>query len=418
MTDATAKSATPVPTIGALEMWWDKNRTIVFGCLVALALALGCNYAWQYWVQSKRDALWTGAAQAIGLRPGYAEDGSAIMMARDPNWIRFDGVRSYVHLTQRDLVTRLQEHMKGTALEAIDRELAASRGTPTEPFLLWAKACKQFSMESWDGADAVLRELEERFPNHLLTQKSAYPVQYRAQLDEPPEKPDPRYKPKLADTVTGASIVSMMRARIVDERAWRDQNIALFKAPEPDTDSATVRFETTQGVFKIRFFKSKAPKHVESFLGKVEANFYDKQKIDRVLRQGEQQSNAFQQDTRPSEFHLGLEVTKTEENREKWSQSEPSTTKLDWEENDLSHFPFMVAAAPESGGKSSGERIWINATDAAKTWDKQRVIFGVVTEGKDVIERICAADLSSVDENRSGSGRPRDNITIEKVVIE
>jgi cyclophilin family peptidyl-prolyl cis-trans isomerase len=210
----------------------------------------------------------------------------------------------------------------------------------------------------------------------------------------------------------------MMRGRIADERKWREQNVALFKAPEPDADSPTVRFETSQGVFKIRFFKSKAPKHVESFLGKVKANFYDGQKSDRILRQGEQQARDFQpQDTRPSEFHLGLEVTKMEENREKW-QAEPSTTKLDWEENDLSHFPFMVAAAPESEGKSSGERIWVNATDAAKSWDKQRVIFGVVTEGRDVIERICAADLSSVDENRSGNGRPRDNITIVKAVVE
>ncbi len=76
-----------------------------------------------------------------------------------------------------------------------------------------------------------------------------------------------------------------------------------------------------------------------------------------------------------------------------------------------------MSAAAEAEGKSSGERYWINVTDAASLYDGERVIVGRVVEGIDVLERIVSSPFATDEEVRLGRGRPRENIRIEKIEL-
>jgi cyclophilin family peptidyl-prolyl cis-trans isomerase len=116
----------------------------------------------------------------------------------------------------------------------------------------------------------------------------------------------------------------------------------------------------------------------------------------------------------PRAMHLGFASSK-EADREKWVSTEPSSHQLDFEENNLSHFPGAVAARIEAGEKSCSDRFWICADDSSSD-DGSRVIFGYVVEGLDVIKKICEASLSAQDE-QAGVGKPTENITVTAVKV-
>jgi cyclophilin family peptidyl-prolyl cis-trans isomerase len=79
----------------------------------------------------------------------------------------------------------------------------------------------------------------------------------------------------------------------------------------------------------------------------------------------------------------------------------------------------MIAAKPETEGKSSGDRFYVNVNDGAAQSDGTRVIFGRVISGLDVVKQIVLdTPFSTENERRFGTGRPRDDIVIESVTIQ
>ena len=117
------------------------------------------------------------------------------------------------------------------------------------------------------------------------------------------------------------------------------------------------------------------------------------------------------------ELHFGFDSSRVED-RTQWASKEPSKNQVDFEDSNLSHFAGAVCGRPEadaeSGGKSCVDRLWISVDDNAGQ-DGERVVFGYVVEGLDVLKSICDLPMSSTQEDENGEGRPNDLVRITKV---
>jgi cyclophilin family peptidyl-prolyl cis-trans isomerase len=414
-----------------LELFWDSHKRKLYALGILAIVAVAASYVWQYMRQQKVDLRWSAFAESANFDEAYTQEGTTASTFRNPqydqmmaNWQRgwIQGPLGYSMRTSEEVLTQLGEHFAAAKAADLDRAQAELTGTAAEPLLLWLRAVKAREEQRWDDALARLDELERSFPKHFLCISTQYPVQFRPAVEPPKpkdgEKPPPRpRKPELEPAVQGKSAVAWMRDQIAAERQFRAEHGSFYQAPEPDADSPTVRVETTEGTFKIRFYKSKAPKAVESFLRLVGEKWYDGMNVHEIKRSGTT-NDLFGQNERPSEFSFGLPASK-DPDRSKWITTEKSANILEFEETGISHFPYMVAFAPEEEGKSSsGERIWINATDAAQAHDGQRVVFGRVVEGQEVVDRITQSLFATTVEDERGEGKPQTDITIKSVTIE
>lgn len=412
-----------------LELLWEQHKKKVYVVAAIVGLVVLGYYAKAYIDKTRRDALWSDFARSTAFDIGYTTKGSLYFLveqAQDPvskrNWLN-----TYLQAAPDDLISKLPDHVRRLDPQQLDAKIAEHAGTEIEPLLLWVAANRAVLDRRWADARGYLDRLETGFPTHFLCHKTPYPVQRRKDLaeEDPIEqarkrkaKKADKHVPKLAEPVPGSQ-VSLLRAAIALEEKFRAENPRFYAPPAPDP-SPTVVVTTTAGEFKIRFYKDKAPKHVAHFLDlfrKDEGAFYVGQRIDKIQRKPLQPS-PFQQVEPPVQFHFGLPASK-DDDTDKWTTTEPSKTTLEFEYNDLSHFPGMVAAEMESDGeKSSGERIWINANDCAAHFDGERVIFGRIVEGLDVVRSICLdTPFRSEADERAGQGIPQTFITIEKVQV-
>lgn len=410
-----------------LELLWEQHKKKVYVLVAILVLVVLGYYASAYIKKVRRDALWSDFARSTAFDIGYTTKGSLYFLveqAQDPvskrNWLN-----TYLQAAPDELISKLPDHVRSLDPGQLDAKIDEHAGTDIEPLLLWVAANRAVLDRRWADARAYLDRLETKFPTHFLCHQSPYPVQRREDLNkEDPiaqarsKKKADKHVPKLADPVPGSQ-VSLMRAAIALEENFREENPRFYAPPEPDP-SPTVVVTTSAGQFKIRFYKDKAPKHVAHFVElfrKDQGAFYKGQRIDKIQRKP-LQASPFQQLEPPVQFHFGLPASK-DDDTDKWVTTEPSKTTLEFEYNDLSHFPGMVASELESDGeRSSGERIWINANDCAAHFDGERVIFGRVVEGLDVIRSICLdTPFRSEADERAGQGIPQTFITIEKVEV-
>jgi cyclophilin family peptidyl-prolyl cis-trans isomerase len=267
------------------------------------------------------------------------------------------------------------------------------------------KAARLVKERSWDSALAVLADLEARFPKHFLCATSEHPPQYQEEVEHEGKEKDDSTAAKDAPpelvTPTPGSAVGLLRAQIEREKQFEAAHSAFYMPPDPDAKPTVVVKLSTDEEFKIRFYKDQAPKHVESFLAKVRDGWYTNQCIDQVQRKPAQGAP----ETWVEQMHFGLAAS-TSDDRSTWAtaRTKPSDTQIEFEDNDLSHFSGMVAAAKDPDSKSSGERVWVTANDCAAQEDGTRVIFGRVVEGLDVVQRICR-DSSFVDEAMANRGQ-------------
>lgn len=402
-----------------IELFWEKNRKSVIAVGVIAALATAGYYGLQYMRQRSTDDRWSQLAAATGLDRGYTEEGSlaAIFKSQQQNkevWFNY-----YLRATQNELVSDVLADLKAVGLPEIEQRLAAARGQDTEPLILWAAANRAREERDWDACERYLDELEKKFPKHFLCAETDYPVQYREEKES--EKPvkdekktaDKKDKPELLPPVRGSE-TRMLRAHVTREKEFRAQHVRLYIAPEPDP-SPTVVLKLTgndyQGEVKIRFYRAAAPKHVDNFLQKCKDGFFNGQRIHMVQRQGADGAA----DSAPHQIQFGLPGSK-DDDRTKWVAADDAS-KLDFEESPISHFPGMVAAASAAEGKSSAEQIWINANDCAQFVDGDRVVFGRVVEGLELIAEITQGTFETEDMRRSGQGRPAGSITIESTTV-
>ena len=157
-----------------------------------------------------------------------------------------------------------------------------------------------------------------------------------------------------------------------------------------------VVLETTKGRIVIQLDRNRAPKTVENFLNHVNAHFYDGLVFHRVIRG----------------FMIQAGVL-TAAGMEKTSNAQPVPNEAD---NGLKNVRGAVALARTYDPQSGGVQFFINVVDnppldfTARTvagWGY--AVFGHVTEGMDVADRI-----SAVPTTRQGS---YENLPVEPVVM-
>ena len=149
----------------------------------------------------------------------------------------------------------------------------------------------------------------------------------------------------------------------------------------------TATIETNQGTIRIELFEDKAPKTTKNFIDLAEKGFYDGVVFHRVI-------DGF--------MIQGGDPTGT-------GRGGPGYKIDDEFHKDLKHDDKGILSMANAGPNTGGSQFFI--TLAATPWlDRKHAIFGKVTEGMDIVEKI--------GKTRVGAGdRPVEEVRMEKVTI-
>jgi peptidyl-prolyl cis-trans isomerase A (cyclophilin A) len=153
------------------------------------------------------------------------------------------------------------------------------------------------------------------------------------------------------------------------------------------------RFDTTEGQFQVRLFADKAPKTVDNFVSLAEGTktgkpFYDGTVFHRVI---------------PDFMIQGGDPEGT-------GRGGPGYKFADEFHPDLKHSKPGILAMANAGPNTNGSQFFV--TVAATPWlDKRHSVFGEVTEGYDVVQKISEVPRNAQD-------RPLKEVRITSVMIE
>ena len=140
--------------------------------------------------------------------------------------------------------------------------------------------------------------------------------------------------------------------------------------------------ETTQGNIKIQFFPNEAPNHVQNFIDLAKKGFYDGTVFHRIVKGFVIQG--------------GDPNTKNDSNKGSWGTGDPGY-KIDEEFNNISHARGIVSMARSADPNSAGSQFFIVLNDS-KFLDNQYTVFGNVTQGMDVVDKIANLPTNAMDQ--------------------
>ena len=150
---------------------------------------------------------------------------------------------------------------------------------------------------------------------------------------------------------------------------------------------------TSAGEIDIRFFPDAAPNHVKNFIDLAEKGFYNGTKFHRVI---------------PGFMIQGGDPNTISGATSTWGTG-GSGKHLDAEFNSIHHARGIVSMARAQDPNSASSQFFICVDDAGFL-DKQYTVFGQVTKGMDVADKI-------VNAKRNAQDRPDNPTTIEKIVV-
>lgn len=157
---------------------------------------------------------------------------------------------------------------------------------------------------------------------------------------------------------------------------------------------STVVIETNHGMISFRLLPEMAPETVRNFEKLAKSNFYDGTLFHRVI---------------PGFMIQGGDPNTKTSNRHTWGQGGPGYT-IKAEFNSRSHKRGIVSMARAQDPDSAGSQFFIVTTDSAFL-DRQYTVFGEVTGGMDVADKI-------VNLPRDRNDCPRQEAKILKVTIQ
>jgi len=152
--------------------------------------------------------------------------------------------------------------------------------------------------------------------------------------------------------------------------------------------------ETTLGKIELKFFPEAAPNHVDNFITLAKEGFYDGTAFHRVI---------------PGFMIQGGDPKSKSPNRAGHGTGGPGYT-IEAEFNKISHKKGILSMARSSNPDSAGSQFFICVADSP--WlDGQYTVFGEVTSGMDVADRI-------VSQPKDRKDNPIERIEMKVKVIE
>jgi cyclophilin family peptidyl-prolyl cis-trans isomerase len=148
----------------------------------------------------------------------------------------------------------------------------------------------------------------------------------------------------------------------------------------------TATIHTNHGAIEVELFDEDAPKTVENFTTLARKGFYDGVTFHRVI---------------PDFMIQGGDPTGT--------GSGGPGYQFEDEQNDHSVVRGALAMA-NAGPNTNGSQFFVVTADAAPWLDGKHTVFGRVTSGMDVVDRISALPRDARD-------KPREDATMERVEI-
>jgi len=165
---------------------------------------------------------------------------------------------------------------------------------------------------------------------------------------------------------------------IGDIRAVLDKNavdavlaeVAMTPA-EPVAEDETATIETPFGKMTVRFFTEEAPNHAANFKRLAKAGYYNGTTFHRII---------------PGFVIQGGDILSRDDNRNNDGTGGPGYT-VDAEFNSIHHRMGILSMARAMDPNSAGSQFFVCAGDIPHL-DNKYTVFGEVTEGLEVIERI------------------------------
>lgn len=158
-------------------------------------------------------------------------------------------------------------------------------------------------------------------------------------------------------------------------------------------ENKIAELHTTAGQINLRFFPDDAPNHVKNFIDLAERGFYDGTKFHRVI---------------PGFMIQGGDPNTISGSPATWGTG-GAATNVKAEFNDKTHRRGIVSMARAQSPDSASSQFFIVVKDSPFL-DKQYTVFGEVTKGMDVADKIVAAETGAND-------RPVNPVAIEKILL-
>jgi cyclophilin family peptidyl-prolyl cis-trans isomerase len=163
--------------------------------------------------------------------------------------------------------------------------------------------------------------------------------------------------------------------------------------PASSYENKVAELYTTAGEIDIRFMPDVAPNHVKNFIDLANRGFYDGTKFHRVI---------------PQFMIQGGDPNTTSENKDTWGKGGSDTT-VKAEFSDVPHQRGIVSMARAADPNSATSQFFIMVADSP-VLDHKYSVFGVVTKGMDVVDKIVNAERNTDD-------LPYEPVSITKIVV-
>ena len=187
---------------------------------------------------------------------------------------------------------------------------------------------------------------------------------------------------KSATTTTEASAAPAATAKAEEE-----------KKPMSEYQDKVAELHTSAGEIDIRFFPDVAPKHVKNFLDLAEKGFYNGSKFHRVI---------------PGFMIQGGDPNTISGAPSSWGTG-GSGKNVPAEFNSVHHARGIVSMARSQDNDSASSQFFVVVADSGFL-DRQYTVFGQVTKGMEVADKIVNAPKGAQD-------RPNSPVSIDKVVV-
>jgi cyclophilin family peptidyl-prolyl cis-trans isomerase len=158
-------------------------------------------------------------------------------------------------------------------------------------------------------------------------------------------------------------------------------------------ENKVAEVHTSKGEIDIRFFPDVAPNHVKNFIDLSEKGFYNGTKFHRII---------------PGFMIQGGDPNTISGSPYTWGTG-GSGQNVPAEFNSVHHARGIVSMARSNDPNSASSQFFICVADAPFL-DRQYTVFGQVTKGMDVVDKIVNAPHDRND-------RPNEPVSIDKIVI-